>query len=169
VSSVIRYLAVKLGHLEDRGSDAAPPDPSLLEMGNVFEEGIERRFPHFIRIGQLSYDGMFGTLDFFDPIDWCVVEVKWTYMSSSNPPESKKFWKYWAQAKAYCKMLESVDMGTTKVRLIVGHAFGNLDRTVQPRPIINHWYWDFPQSEIDSNWRMVKSHVNAARRAGKNR
>lgn len=156
VSAIIRHIAIGLGHITPTDD---PINFDMLELGNILEEGIERRYPHFIRVGELEYDGLFGNCDFYDADNTAIVEVKRTSISTNNPAEGKKFWKYWVQGKAYCKMMESIGIHTTKVHLIIEHTVGDWDRTKPPSPVIHHWLWEFTQHEIDSNWAMIKAHA----------
>lgn len=161
VSSVIRKLCIGLGHFED-DAEGEGPDQTRLELGSAFEDALIHRyneaFPgRYVRLPELSYDGMFGNADLFDIDDWCIVEIKCTWMSANHHPSSKKFWKYWVQGKAYAKMAASIGCETTKVRVVVGHLNGTYNRFKSGDPIVNHWQHNFSQSEIDSNWSMIRS------------
>lgn len=157
VSVVLRRLCIALGHYEESEEG---PDQTRLEFGQAFEDTMAYRlnkaFPgRFVRLPELSRDNIFGNLDLFDVDDWAVVEVKLTWMSTNAHVESKKFWKYWAQAKTYAAM---VDDNVTRVRLIVGHVMGDYDRSKMPQPVVNHWAQQFHPDDINGTWEMIRSH-----------
>lgn len=159
VSYLIRKLCLRLGHFKDTGEE---PDIDRMELGSAFEDaivdGLSRRYarahPHrFIKPGELELDGLLGNPDLFDCVDCAVIEIKLTWMSAEQDPEGKKFWKYWIQLMAYCKM-----MGILLGRLHVGHIMGDWDRSKGlPRPQYKRWERRFTQREVDNNWVMLQN------------
>lgn len=158
VSYIIRKLCLRLGHFEDTGS----PDFTRMELGSAFEDALaaalaerwSRAYPdRFVRTGELELDSMFGNPDLLDVVDWAIVEIKLTWMTSNQDPEGEKFWKYWTQGKAYAKMA-----GTRKVRLHVCHINGNYRDNRSP--IYNIWEDEFSQRDIDNNWKMIVTHAD---------
>lgn len=158
ISMIIRYLCLKLGHFEDDGQG---PAITRMELGSAFEEavqeGLARRYvlddPHrYVRPGELELDDLIGTPDLLDLTLKAVVEIKLTWMSTrqGDDPNSEKFWKYWTQLKAYCKMME-----WTVGYLHVGFVNGNYRDDRLPRYTI--WRAEFTQSEINENWAMLVS------------
>lgn len=170
VSAGIRRMCLALGHYEDT---PLPDDRSLLETGNAFEDLLIQAFidrvaksqpDRYIRPGEQCLDGVYGTPDLFDLYEHEVVEVKYTQLSVKNDPEGKKFWKYWMQLKAYCKM-----MGTLRGRLAIMHGvdwnFGRIDCPHCEKPVNRSHYHEwrpdggqFMESEVEDAWRAVKAH-----------
>jgi hypothetical protein len=148
-----------LGHFEE-----SDPDYTRFEFGSAFEDAVahalarrhQRAHPdRFVLVGELELDGLIGTPDLLDFVDMALIEVKLTWLSASQDPEGQKFWKYWVQCMAYCKML-----GTQLARLHVGHINGNYKDN--RNPIYNIWEAQFSQREIDDNWRMLITNADAA-------
>lgn len=167
VSYVIRRLSIELGHFEDTGG---PPSMSLMEVGSTFEDVVGRALAdrwaestidanrdRFVRPGELMLDGLIGTPDLFDVIDDAMIEVKLTKMSSRHDINSPKFWKYWVQLMAYCRMFE-----VTKGRLHIGHINGDYSYR-SPDIVYRIWEDDFTITQLKNNWRML---VTNARRFG---
>lgn len=171
VSHAIRKLCIQLGHFEDT---PLPEDRSLLELGSAFEDllcgALATRVAlsdpdRYARIGEQELDGVYGTPDLFDVTDHAVIEVKLTQMSVKHHPDSPKFWRYWKQLQAYCHML-----GTNKGRLHIVHevdwSFGKLVcphcNKLMYRSHYHVWEPDggeFSQSELESNWQMIKAYA----------
>lgn len=179
ISHVIRSLCVRLGHFtidEDVSKEAKAQIQTRMEMGSAFEDAlivalIERYRKsdpdRFVHAGELTKDGLIGTMDLLDATDWAVLEVKLTWISSRHGPDSEKFWKYWVQLKAYCHMA-----GTNLGRLHVCHINGNYkgDRG----PTYNVWEDRFSKQELEENWLMLTRHhaelhkeAQRARRVGR--
>ena len=162
VSAIIRSICIRMKHFEDSEDG---PSQTRLELGCAFEDavvdGLKRRHvahdpDRYCSPGQLELDGLFGTPDLLDVTDWAIVEIKLTWLSSRHDPESIKFWKYWVQIKAYCKMVH-----TLVGRLHVGHINGNY-RGGDPE--YNVWEWRFTQQELDENWAMLLTHAAVMKR-----
>lgn len=165
ISAIIRSLCIKLGHFEDDSAESTPRESvrrqTMWELGSTFEDAlisalIDRYIKNdpnrYARIGELTKNGLIGTVDLVDLTDWAVLEIKLTWMSSRHDAHSEKFWKYWVQLKAYCMML-----GTRLGRLHVCHINGNYrdDRG----PVYNVWEDEFTKQELEENWLMLTRHA----------
>lgn len=177
VSHAIRKLAIQFGHFEDT---PFPQDKTRMEMGSAFEDMLARQLgereaaagepDRWIKVGEQRLDDIAGTPDFIDLIDFAVREVKLTWLSIKHGPEDKKFWKYWAQVKAYCYML-----GMNTGYLHIGHIMGNycyddlvdcpwcvaanmINRTGNG-PHYHVWRREFSDSELHDNWMMIKAYA----------
>lgn len=130
-----------------------PPNQLRLNLGSALEHAIadalEKREPdRYVRPGELQLDGIFGTPDLIDLLDWTVCEIKLTWMSCRDAdPEDVKFWRYWVQLKAYCKMANA-----HRGRLWV--VFINGDYR-EREPVGIAWEQEFEQAELDENWGML--------------
>jgi hypothetical protein len=134
-----------------------PIDMVRATLGNAMEKAIaaamERKTPgRYITLPELEFDGLFGNLDVFDCKDDAVVEIKLTWASvrrvHDDGIDGQWFWRYWAQGKAYAKM-----MGVNKVRLMIVFINGDWKRS-PPQGFI--WEDEFDDDELDENWAMIK-------------
>lgn len=140
-------------------------------MGLVFERVLEMAWldresqvrPELIRPGEVHLDGIIGTPDAYDTLLGRPEEAKCTKKSCRQPITDNKFWHYWVQLKAYCKML-----GCTEGVLWVLFINGNYNRTEKladgshdPESgyIIKGWEAKWTQLEIDENWAMLWRHA----------
>ena len=172
VSHAIKRLCLQFGHYEDL---PLPEDRSLLELGSAFEDLLAEKLcervaksepDRYMRIGEQEKDGIYGTPDLVDIIERAVVEVKFTRFSIRQDPYGKGFWRYWAQIKAYCAMLE-MDTGY----LHVAHINGNYNRSRTESIPCPHcgkpgegshyhvWKGTFNESELHDNWAMVRAYA----------
>lgn len=167
VSFVVSDLCIRMGHLQPQGGgDVSPGRQTYWELGTSFEEGIvlgltamgrvsrvmQSDPERYVRPGELELDGIHGNPDLLDLLESRVIEIKLTKISSRHDPQSEKFWKYWAQAKCYARMI-----GWTSVDLHVGHI--NADYSGGIDPHYNVWRWDFTQQELDDHWRVIRNHA----------
>lgn len=160
VSYIIRSLCIRMGHFKPSDPDAAPRQ-TLWELGSAFElaviRGLAERYamndPHkYCSPGEMELDGLIGTMDLFELTpEPAVHEMKLTKLSANHDPESDKFWKYWVQLKAYCRMAE-VQHGY----LHVCHINGNYRDIPE---VYNVWHCKFTKQELMENWRMLTSHA----------
>jgi hypothetical protein len=164
ISAIIRSLCLRLGHFED-GGEIDEKQQTRMELGCAFEDAVAKAlaarwakaYPdRYAQPGEMEKDGLIGTMDLLDVIDWAAVEIKLTWMSSRHEIESVKFWRYWAQLKAYCYMAE-----TRIGRLHIGHINGNYrdDRG----PNYNVWEDEFSKQALAENWRMLITHAEVMR------
>lgn len=160
VSYAIRRLCLQLGHYEE--SEVDEGTRNLWGMGSAFEDAVvaslSERYAlthpgRYVRTGELELDGLLGNPDLFDTVDQAVEEMKLTWMSSKHGPESEKFWKYWVQVKAYCRMME-VQTG----RLHVCYLNGNYKRG-EDGTRCEYYVWEakFTKIELINNWKMIRS------------
>jgi hypothetical protein len=165
VSYAIRRMCLALGHYEDRDEDGIDDGVrSLWGLGSAFEDAVvtslsERyalTYPgRYVRTGELELDGLLGNPDLFDTVDQAVEEMKLTKMSSRRGPEDEKFWKYWVQVKAYCRMME-VQVG----RLHVCYINGNYKRDDTATGVeYKVWEARFTKIELINNWKMIRNHA----------
>lgn len=153
VSSIISRMCIALGHFKDDGKDLPK---AYMELGCALEHAIIQRFAlddpdRYQQPGELELDNMFGTPDLLDLTDEAVIEIKLTWMSSNHEPDSQKFWRYWVQLKAYCKM-----MGWPLGRLHVCHIVGDWRGS---GPIYRVWECKFDREELDDNWFALQTNA----------
>jgi hypothetical protein len=131
-------------------------------LGNALEHAIieayARDYPDkYARPGQLEFDDIYGTPDLWDIEEWCTVEIKLTWASSTRADdiEDSWFWRYWSQLKSYCYMA-----GQTKGRLIIVFINGNY-RYGEPegQPTGMMWEWEWTPEELHENWQMIKAQL----------
>jgi hypothetical protein len=71
-------------------------------------------------------------------------------MSIRHEPTSDRFWRYWAQVKAYCWMIE-----TQTGWLDATYAVGDWKGSGPKRRV---WERKFTMKELRENWEMIKQH-----------
>ncbi len=148
ISTVIHDLCIRLGHFKGD----LDPNQAWFELGNALEWAIiqrmEREFPgRYIQPGELELNGLYGTPDLWDLDEWLTIEIKCAWMSSKHQPDDDKFWRYWTQVKAYCKMA-----GMDRAHLYVTHINGDYTKV---GPDFRVWEQVFTQEELDENWAML--------------
>jgi hypothetical protein len=157
VSYIIRNICVRLGKFEAGDGEFTQEQITRMELGSSFEDAVASALAEryarsnpdrFARTGELERDGIIGTPDLLDVVDWAVIEVKLTWMSSAHDIESPKFWHYWVQLMAYCYMADS-SLG----RLHIGHINGDY-RGVRG-PVYHVWEQHFTHQQLRENWRML--------------
>lgn len=160
ISHVIRSICVRLGKFEADDGPITEERQTRFELGSSFEDAVaaalaerySRSEPdRFARVGELERDGLIGTPDLLDVMDWAIIEIKLTWMSSAHDVESPKFWHYWVQLMAYCYMADS-RVG----RLHVCHVNGDY-RGVRG-PVYHIWEQRFTPQQLRDNWRMLLTH-----------
>ena len=150
VSDVIRDLCVQLGHF----SDDRDMNMAQLELGCAFEHAIISRYAlhdpaRYTQPGEIMVDGLPGTPDLFDVVDYMPHEIKCTWMSTKRAPGDEKFWKYEVQLKAYCYML-----GANVAKLHVCYVNGDYKNS---GPVYRVWQYTWTDNELAENWMMLKS------------
>lgn len=146
----------------DRFGGDEPMNQTRLNLGNALEhaiiEALARDHPdRYARPGQLEFEDVFGTPDLWDINEWCCVEVKLTWASSSRAEdiEDPWFWRYWAQLKSYAHMA-----GQTKGRLIIVFVNGNYRYgTPEGQPTCMMWEEEWGPEELEENWAMIKAQL----------
>lgn len=165
VSHVIHDLCIKLGHYERTGG---LPPMTRLQLGQALEHAIIDRYQQhepdrYVKPGELHKDGLYGTPDLLDTLDYLVHEMKLTWMSAKNgdDPASEKFWKYWVQVKGYCWMLET-NMAMLHVCFVNGYYTHGKD----DGPEYRVWQAVFTEQELWENWKMLLSGAERLRKEG---
>lgn len=165
VSAVVRSLCIKMGHFAPDDEDEGERDYTLMELGSAFERALvtalAERYAQsmpdrYVQPGELELDGLIGTPDLLDLLDVSVHEIKLTKLSSRQPLDGPKFWKYWVQLMAYCRMAE-----TTKGFLHVCHLNGDYKENREPDYRV--YEVNFTIDELKRNWRMLKVHSERMR------
>ena len=164
VSEIINRLCVSLGKWEAR-EDGVGPAQIQLETGNAIEDAIAdalaKRYAkddpgRYIHGFEMEVDGIFGTIDLLDTVDFVVEDVKLTKRSIRHDISGEKFWHNWKQIQAYCHML-----GATTGRLHVVFVNGNykFDEN-DPDAGWQYRVWEdtWTQRELADVWRMISGH-----------
>ncbi len=145
VSSIISQICVDQGIFE-KGREI---DRGQAELGNALEFAITRRLEmtrpgRYTSVGEIEKDGIFATPDLIDHSAGEDNEIKLTWMSSNHDPGGEKYWRYWAQIKAYCYML-----GIDKGRLSICHIMGDWKGC---KTAYREWGQEFTRNELVENW-----------------
>lgn len=151
VSDVIKYLRDTIGK-------TAKWEKSELEtsaqLGRIWETVVARLIAdatldsqRVVRPGQLECDGIIGSPDGIDLEDAAVIEYKCTWRSARHRIESE-FPYYWWQIKSYCHMANC-----SVARLYVLFINGDYKGT---GPVVKAWEMKFTNTELKSNWDMIK-------------
>lgn len=165
VSEIINRLAVKMGLWEESG----PASQIQYEMGNAVEDLVAKsladRFARdnpdrYVHGLEMEKDGLYGTLDLLDCVDFAVEDVKMTKKSIRHAIESEKYWHNWVQVMCYCHMI-----GSTIGRLHVVYVNGNYKYPGEKGfdPLFSGWQyrvWEerFTEKQLTDNWRMILGH-----------
>jgi hypothetical protein len=105
-----------------------------------------------VRPGEWELDGIVGSPDGIDTVNWRVIETKFRWMSSNKFGQLEKyFWPELVQVMGYCKMI-----GSQEAELWV--FFCNGDHR-PPRPIALGKLLEFTRQEIDESWKMIVGHA----------
>lgn len=165
VSHLIHDLCLRMGHYEASDPEEQNADRyTRFGLGSALEHAIIERYlltypDRYARGWEMELDGLYATHDFLDmgdpSGDLVVHEMKLTWASSRHASDSTKFWRYWVQLKAYCKIL-----GTTRGVLHV--CFVNGDYRQNRSPVYKVWQAKWTQQEIDENWQMLVTHSRTA-------
>jgi hypothetical protein len=151
VSTVVNYIAKERGYLP-RMDKIFPVVWG--QLGKAFENSIARSYRihypgRFVDLGELELDGIYGTPDLYDLEQDCIDEIKLAWLGSKRTPADKKFWRYIAQLKSYCRMAD-----TRIGRLKVCHLFS--DYAGSP-PCYRQYLFRFSKFDLASNWALIKS------------
>lgn len=158
-----------------------PLPPALLDayaalgfvVEKVFEAGIAAAClnDRYIRIGELELDGIAGSPDIVDTVEWCVVDTKCKWCSSKHAADQEsiesKFKKEIYQLKAYTYMVSKCTDRPCNVGVLwfcfVNGDYKEIAKGVRSPP---HWVarkFTFTENELADNWDMLKEE---ARRQG---
>lgn len=161
ISDVIHVLSIENNIYQTMDK----PNRILWEVGNALEYAIKARMREdkplrYDTPKEIEKDGMYGTLDLFDYLDWAVEEVKYPQKSAKGIDgidesgiywvDEKALWGYWCQIMCYCYMVDS-----TIGRLHV--AFGKGDTSGDEFELVSYRYWQkvFTDAELRANWTMI--------------
>ena len=150
LSTLVSYIAARMQLIRVTGGADSDAMMERMLMGYVWEDMVGQQLNHIIspHIGQFEIlqDGIFATPDAYTP-GGEIGEFKATWISNSNDITGERFWRYWAQIKAYCRMT-----GTNTARLYV--MFVNSDYK-PPAPGIAVYRARFSNEELDANWKLM--------------
>ena len=105
-----------------------------------------------VRPGEWELDGIVGSPDGIDILNWRVVETKFRWMSSDKFDQLEKyFWLELVQVRGYCKMIHSQES-----LLWVFFCNGNYR---PPRPVVRGKLLQFSEQEIEESWAMIRAHA----------
>jgi hypothetical protein len=158
VSDVIRDICIATGQFDgDREMNMAQ-----MQLGRALEYAIISMVAlddpdRYIQPGEVMVDGLPGTPDLFDVIDYLPHEIKCTWMTTKWAPGSEKFWKYEVQLKAYAYMLGACK-GRLHVCYINGAAYpkrGERRDEFPYAPEYKVWEYTWSKSELAENWLML--------------
>lgn len=122
--------------------------------GMAHREALERE--DLVRPGEMYLDGITGSPDLVDLINWRLIELKFRWMSAWKFDQLEKyFWLELVQVKGYCKMA-----GMNEAELWVFFVNGDYR---PPRPNVRGNLLTFSDQEIDESWGVILQH---ARRKG---
>jgi hypothetical protein len=155
VSSIIRHMSRASGN--QKANDFTEDDLDMFAtVGRLWEAQLAAAMfqpPRYERIGEIECDGIIGSPDAIDTVDWSVQEYKATFKSASQPIEQRVAW-FW-QMKAYCQML-----GMDRASLFVFYVAGTWR---PPVPIIRAWDILFTSAELRENWDMLLANREAVK------
>jgi len=143
------------------------PDPNRLVVGFIWEEMISTGFASLARkktkvhqfelCTEMCGRQVFFTLDGLDYAKWRVHEYKATWMSARHPITDHRFWHWFVQMKAYCKVAQ-----TQEAELWAFFVNG----TYRNGPEMKRWEVTFSKREIEENWLMLTNTLKEMIREG---
>jgi hypothetical protein len=150
------------------------PDQELLTLGRLVEDSIWRNYQLeqpgiYLHEVEIEWQGIYGTLDFFNLDRQRIKDTKFTFRSSKGPevdigeiapPDHPiyhdKFKANWSQVCCYCSMWDMCFDGPTQGTLQLIHARGDYTKMeVHPR----EWDADFTPEDKEMIWNMVYNHA----------
>lgn len=162
VSKIIRSIMETLEprRFGNQGDDSPPIE--WTGAGTIWEYALEAAMAKLAtagnvnalaRPGEVEKDGIICTLDAVDIDDWVVHEFKFTWMSSRDAIDHKKFYHWLLQLRAYCCAL-----GTNRARLHAFFVMGNYKGS-GPQPL--SWNLQFTDLELSETWGMLVNHAKS--------
>jgi hypothetical protein len=155
VSQVIRHMSKAIGRQKE--NDFSEADLNMFAtVGRLWEAQLATAMflpPRYERVGEIEQDGIIGSPDAIDTVDWAVQEYKVRWASATHPIESN--FEYMTQIKAYCYMLSMC-----RASLFVFYVCGTWR---PPVPIIKAWDILFAPGELQDNWAMILDNAKALR------
>jgi hypothetical protein len=126
--------------------------------GFLWEHAFSQAFGRSIlqlgvsRPPELFLDGIIGSPDLIDYVNWRVLDTKFTWKSARKLEHMERyFWPWLCQMKSYLKMMQTMGACDTAELYIF---FVNGDYA-PPRPAARRLELKFDQQEIEENWAMV--------------
>jgi len=158
LSHILHFLYEKIEKPKrDESSDGLIAKNTKMSVGIGWEFilslAIGRVYPagRIIYPGYYESDGIVMNPDRFDYEEDVLEEFKCTWFSlrkARTPDDFRKFFWWWVmQAQAYCRVLK-----TLRARFRVLFINGDY---APPKPKPKQWQFDFTQSELDANWRII--------------
>ena len=173
VSTVIKDLCVRQGIFK-RDKDAKPGvrgdaetilSSTWMQLGCALEWAIVQRYDahhedtgEYVVPRELHVDDLYGSPDLLHLPTMRVREIKLSWMSMNNLHTGEKFWRYWVQLMAYCRMLET-QLGELDVTFVNGDW-----KKVGPKRVL--YKARFTMQELKENWRMLTKHADWLRSRG---
>ena len=153
VSHIVRKLSRAMGRRDGDFTDEQLDKFAIV--GRLWERVLADCLftkPRYERIGEVDSDGIIGSPDCVDTVQWSVLEFKVTWKSYRDFEGTQKWWEYLAQVKSYCHM-----MGMVRARLIVLFVCGNWRDDIVPQA----YEWDllFTVQELEEHWRMMRANI----------
>lgn len=156
------HLSKIYGDIENTLVKRDPMDENTLKCyragGFLWEQALELAFinanetERYVRPGEITRDGITGSPDLIDAVEWAVEECKCTWRSSAKLDAlEKNFWIWMVQMKGYCYLI-----GTQVARLRVFFINGNYRGS---GPQVRYLEFKFSQKEITDNWAMLVNHA----------
>ena len=154
VSGIIQDIAYQMELLRRPTLSNSDDPTSLFAVGFVWEDAIGKQLAILqgIQLGQFEcvVDGIIGTPDRYRPGTGEIDEFKATWMSTSHDIMGEKFWRWWAQVKAYCYMLNAY-----WANIYAFHVNGDYR---PPRPDTRVYSALFTKLELSNNWALITNH-----------
>lgn len=166
ISDIIKQMLIERD--AKKYGDTSPPDPDTLERGYVWEEVLSdallRRNGGGLgfRPDPIEYDGVWMSPDWYNPeSDFPLEEWKATRVSKKSDI-TDRHWYWFIQILCYLKGL-----GCHRARLRVWYINGDYSEAARRDPKVLQNYvrysLEFPQREIDENWRRLMSFAKKKR------
>lgn len=152
VSTILKHIKNTIA--PEKGKFTDEDLNSFAVIGRLWERVLADALypaPRYERIGEIEKDGIIGSPDCVDTVEWAVTEIKVTWVSAKNFTERHKFREYLYQVKSYCMML-----GMRRASLDVLHVCGSY---APPVPVATHYDLLFTPQELNEHWRMMKANV----------
>lgn len=160
LSEIIKDICQQLQ--PKRFADKDKPPLEWWTPGTIWEVALERSakelflkggVSEIVRPGEVIMDGIACSPDAIDIRQWELHEFKFTWMSSREAPEHKKFWHWMVQIRAYCYALQ--------VKTAILHAFFVMGDYRGSGPQALAWRIEFTDLELRETWEMIVNHAKS--------
>lgn len=153
LSECVRSIALRTGLLKEGEDQEECTEEGFTEqairrmlVGLAWEDMLAKRLPHLVyHPGEVTLDGITGTIDLYCTEEDAVHEVKATWVSMRR--EIRDRWMWWAQLKGYCKMM-GCRVGYLRVLYLNGDYRGS-----GPIPMV--FRGEFEERELEVNWGLM--------------